>query len=223
MPRVQIHHKLAGQPYDIEDLDPAAQHDLVGRRTGDRRAGPCQRRRVPGGRTAGQLPPRGGHARAMPGDRPSRLRRAAARHRLPLGSDRRRAARRGASPCSIATRPSSRPPAGGRSPTGTSPASAGQLTVADAALGARPEPRPAGSARADSSRGPRSSECSSCSGAGTQEPARATVGLVRVVDHADRRRRIVELVVTTEPERLRRARPALGQVFVIGLPAVRRQ
>ena len=24
MPRVQIHHKLAGQPYDIEDLDPAA-------------------------------------------------------------------------------------------------------------------------------------------------------------------------------------------------------
>jgi RES domain len=27
--RIQVEHKLAGHPYDIEDLDPAAQHDLV--------------------------------------------------------------------------------------------------------------------------------------------------------------------------------------------------
>jgi hypothetical protein len=84
-------------------------------------------------------------------------------------------------------------------------------------MGAR---RPTG--RSDSRSG--TSQRSSCSGASTQEPARAIAGLVpAVVDHADRGRRIVELVVTTEPERLRRARPALGQVFVIGLPAVRRQ
>jgi RES domain-containing protein len=29
MARIQVEHKLAGHPYDIEDLDPAAQHDLV--------------------------------------------------------------------------------------------------------------------------------------------------------------------------------------------------
>ena len=29
MARLQVEHKLAGHPYDIEDLDPAAQHDLV--------------------------------------------------------------------------------------------------------------------------------------------------------------------------------------------------
>jgi hypothetical protein len=29
MARLQAEHKLAGQPYGIEDLDPAAQHDLV--------------------------------------------------------------------------------------------------------------------------------------------------------------------------------------------------
>jgi RES domain-containing protein len=29
MARIQVDHKLAGHPYDIEDLDPAAQHDLV--------------------------------------------------------------------------------------------------------------------------------------------------------------------------------------------------
>ena len=29
MARLQVEHKLAGQPYDIEDLDPGAQHDLV--------------------------------------------------------------------------------------------------------------------------------------------------------------------------------------------------
>jgi hypothetical protein len=39
-----------------------------------------------------------------------------------------------------------------------------------------------------------------------------------VVGHAGRRRRIVELVVTTKPERIRRARSALGQVFVLRLP-----
>jgi RES domain-containing protein len=27
--RIQVEHKLAGHPYDIEDLEPAAQHDLV--------------------------------------------------------------------------------------------------------------------------------------------------------------------------------------------------
>lgn len=27
--RLQVEHKLAGQPYDIEDLDPGVQHDLV--------------------------------------------------------------------------------------------------------------------------------------------------------------------------------------------------
>jgi hypothetical protein len=29
MARTQVEHKLAGHPYHIEDLDPAAQHDLV--------------------------------------------------------------------------------------------------------------------------------------------------------------------------------------------------
>ena len=29
MARLQVEHKLAGQPYGIEDLDPAEQHDLV--------------------------------------------------------------------------------------------------------------------------------------------------------------------------------------------------
>ena len=29
MARIQVEHKLAGQPYGIEDLDPASQHDLV--------------------------------------------------------------------------------------------------------------------------------------------------------------------------------------------------
>ena len=29
MARLQVEHKLAGQPFEIEDLDPAAQHDLV--------------------------------------------------------------------------------------------------------------------------------------------------------------------------------------------------
>ena len=29
MARIQVEHRLAGHPYDIEDLDPAAQHDLV--------------------------------------------------------------------------------------------------------------------------------------------------------------------------------------------------
>jgi hypothetical protein len=29
MARIQVQHRLAGQPYDVEDLDPAAQHDLV--------------------------------------------------------------------------------------------------------------------------------------------------------------------------------------------------
>jgi RES domain-containing protein len=29
MARLQVAHKLAGQPYGVEDLDPAAQHDLV--------------------------------------------------------------------------------------------------------------------------------------------------------------------------------------------------
>jgi RES domain len=29
MARIQVEHKLAGHPYDIEDLAPAAQHDLV--------------------------------------------------------------------------------------------------------------------------------------------------------------------------------------------------
>jgi hypothetical protein len=29
MARLRVEHKLAGNPYDIEDLDPAAQHDLV--------------------------------------------------------------------------------------------------------------------------------------------------------------------------------------------------
>jgi hypothetical protein len=29
MARIQVEHKLAGQPYGIEDLDPAGQHDLV--------------------------------------------------------------------------------------------------------------------------------------------------------------------------------------------------
>lgn len=27
--RLQVEHRLAGQPYDVEDLDPAEQHDLV--------------------------------------------------------------------------------------------------------------------------------------------------------------------------------------------------
>lgn len=27
--RIQVEHKLVGHPYDIEDLDPSAQHDLV--------------------------------------------------------------------------------------------------------------------------------------------------------------------------------------------------
>ena len=47
--------------------------------------------------------------------------------------------------------------------------------------------------------------------------------IVRVDAQAGRRRRIVELVVAAEPERLRRPRPALGQVLVVGLPAVGRQ
>lgn len=29
MARLQVEHRLAGQPYDIEDLEPSAQHDLV--------------------------------------------------------------------------------------------------------------------------------------------------------------------------------------------------
>jgi hypothetical protein len=29
MARIQVEHKLAGHPYDIEDVDPAEQHDLV--------------------------------------------------------------------------------------------------------------------------------------------------------------------------------------------------
>jgi hypothetical protein len=29
MARIRVEHKLAGHPYDIEDLDPATQHDLV--------------------------------------------------------------------------------------------------------------------------------------------------------------------------------------------------
>jgi hypothetical protein len=29
MARIQVEHRLTGQPYDVEDLDPATQHDLV--------------------------------------------------------------------------------------------------------------------------------------------------------------------------------------------------
>src|SRR5919106_1868240 len=40
---------------------------------------------------------------------------------------------------------------------------------------------------------------------------------------AGRRRRIVELVVTAEPERERRLRPAVRDVLIVGLSAVRRE
>lgn len=37
MARLQVRHGLAGQPYDVEDLDPAEQHDLV-----EVRVSPCE-------------------------------------------------------------------------------------------------------------------------------------------------------------------------------------
>src|SRR5215218_1943423 len=47
--------------------------------------------------------------------------------------------------------------------------------------------------------------------------------IVHVDAQAGRRRRLVELVVAAEPERLRRPRPALGQLLVVGLAAVWRE
>jgi RES domain-containing protein len=35
MARLQVHHKLAGQPFDVEDLDPSEQHDLIEVRVDD--------------------------------------------------------------------------------------------------------------------------------------------------------------------------------------------
>jgi hypothetical protein len=39
--RLQVAHKLAGQPYGVEDLDPAEQHDLVRVHVADRDALDC--------------------------------------------------------------------------------------------------------------------------------------------------------------------------------------
>ena len=35
MARLQVHHKLAGQPFGVEDLDPSEQHDLIEVRVDD--------------------------------------------------------------------------------------------------------------------------------------------------------------------------------------------